>query len=238
MSSPNGHFYLWYARSALGCFTCSQGWEAQNWGRLNPVEVVVTAVRVGAWKRNRNGIMPAWKLWKIRKLHCSGSWWGHPSRAGLKSHWVREEKAQGWRSWAQRSPWRQALKGALCPCSAWLPPTGACPAVPCVWGGVPRKHWSTGMLDFSLKCGNALWAIMKILWPWFVCLFLQKMLNKKRDDRKKPQWNLKGNLKQLPEYRGDRVIGQGLSLLLKQMPLSTAKWSCWKEKKKKNWPKL
>lgn len=86
-------------------------------------KAVMTAVRVGAWKSERNGIMPARRLRKTKKLHCSGSCLTGPPFMGWSgvspvAHWVGEEKAQGCRIRMQGSLGRQAWKGAACPCSA------------------------------------------------------------------------------------------------------------------------
>lgn len=78
---------------------------------------VMSAVRVGAWKSDRNGIMPAWKLLKTKKLHCSGSWHGCPSWAGLKSLHL----LTGWE--------RRKLRGAGAECGGAY--EGWCGRMPC-----------------------------------------------------------------------------------------------------------
>lgn len=151
--SPIGYFCLSYACSALGCSMCSRGWGAQSSRRLNPVEVAatkvlqrkawMTAVRVGAWNGDKNGIMLAWRLWKTKKLHCSGSWAGLPS-LHLLSGWERRK-----------------LRGAGAECSGTQEGAAllscACPVVPCVWGRLSLKHWSMGtfLWNVAMPCGES-----------------------------------------------------------------------------------
>lgn len=85
--------------------------------------------------------------------------------------WVREEKAQGCRSRMQRNPGRRS------------PPVMCLPSCTLRLGQTFSQALKHG--NFSLKCGDAMWGIVQNLWLRFVCLFLQKMLGKNMDGRKK-----------------------------------------------------
>lgn len=186
MSSWKGYFYRQHACSALGCFMCSQRWRAQNLGGLIQRKswLVATEVlqRKAVTKSDRNGIVPAWRLQKTKKLYCSGSWWGHKPFMGWSeispcAPWMREEKAQGQEGGCDGA--REGRCGEVVPVPSLHGPPQMC------WPGCARplgQGFSQTLKhrNFYLKCGNVLWGLTRILWPWFVCIFLQEMESKKK----------------------------------------------------------